>query len=742
MFRQFWSGTARPVSSSEWVAGPFVLTLLEHLVVSGIPEQSLLAGTGLDRAGIRAAGRWIEWDVFARLLANAGQTCTAEALITLGARAITKHHVLSLPPSVRRWLGPADVYWVLGGMARVGLRQILPCLELRAWEVAPQRFTFELSLPPACQPPPELWSLARGALSAIPVTLGLPRASVDLEMGHVDGNALFHVELPAPASWITRSRWMPRRFRNLRIAVEELEAAHDLLNQQYEELRRTQVTLRDSEARFRALIENSSDFILLADVSGVVTYLSPSAERITGWPASEAVGRLHAELAHEDDRQNVTGLIERLMGAPGATGTLRVRFRTQKGSWIWLEGTARNMLEDVRVGAVLVNYRDVSDRIRLEEELLQSRKMESIGRLAGGLAHDFNNLLTGVLANAEIVLLRLGADSPLRPPLEHIIEYSNRGAELTSQLLSFARKQMVQPRAVDLNELVPRTLGLLERLIGMHIEIVTHLVPGVATVEIDPAQFQQVIVNLATNARDAMQSGGTLTLSTTHLTLPEVESAEDGTREYVALMVTDTGTGMDEDTRSKVFEPFFTTKELGYGTGLGLSTCHGIVTQAGGRIDVISHPGVGTTFRVCLPRVDTAPSPAARAQEPRALRSGTETLLLVDDDPAVLRSTAELLRWLGYTVLTAASGGEALAIVDRHTGELHAVISDIVMPKISGPQLVERLTELRPTIKALFTSGYGGHRQSFELRDGAPFLRKPFELSSLAAALHTLLHPE
>jgi PAS domain S-box-containing protein len=702
----------------------------------------LFAGTGLDHERVRAVGPWIEWATFTRILANAGQTCTDEALTTLGDRAIAEHQVLSLPPGVKRWLGPADVYWVLGGMARVWLRRVLPCLELRAWEVAPQRFTFELSLPPPCEPSRELWSLARGALSAAPVWLGLPRANVELELGHVNGNALFHVELPAPTSWMTRSRWMPRRFRNLRIAVEELEAAHTLLNQQYEELRRTQVTLRDSEARFRALIENSSDFILLSDVSGVVTYISPSAERITGWPASEAVGRLHADLAHEDDRQNVIGPIERLMGTPGATGTLRVRFRTQKGSWIWLEGTARNMLEDSRVGAVLVNYRDVSDRIRLEEELLQSRKMESIGRLAGGLAHDFNNLLTGVLANAEILLLRLGADSPVRSPVEHIIEYSNRGAELTSQLLSFARKQMVQPRAVDLNELLLRTLGLLERLIGMHIEIVTHLLPGVATVEIDPAQFQQVIVNLATNARDAMQGGGTLTLATTSLVLHELEGGRASAREYVALLVTDTGTGMDEETRSKVFEPFFTTKELGYGTGLGLSTCHGIVSQAGGRIDVISQPGAGTTFRVCLPRVNGPPSVTARPQERRALQPGAETLLLVDDDPAVLRSTAELLRWLGYTVLTAASGREALAIVERHTGEIHAVISDIVMPKLSGPQLVERLLELRPTIKALFTSGYGGHRQSFELRDGTPFLRKPFELSSLASALHQLLHPE
>jgi PAS domain S-box-containing protein len=647
-------------------------------------------------------------------------------------------HATKYRSLLRHVLGAADVYWLLASLGRGWLHDRIEPLEARAWEASPTRFTFELSLTDGCRPVREFFLISRGWLSAVPTLIGLPRAGVELEFA--GDNALLHAELPPPATWLTRWRSVPKSFRTLRIAVEELQAAHSLLNEQYQELRRAQATLHQSEARFRALIENSSDFILLTNASGVVTYLSPSAQRITGWPAEEAAGREHRELTHPDDQDALAAALRRLTREPGQTATLRVRFRARGGAWIRLEGTARNMLDDPLLRAILVNYRDVSDRARLEEQLLQSRKMESIGRLAGGLAHDFNNLLTGMLGNAELALLRLEASAPARQQMEQIVEYSRRGAELTSQLLAFARKQVVQPKPVNLNALVRQVLSLLDRLIGDHVEIVTSLEPALGTVEVDPGQFQQVIINLATNARDAMPRGGTLTIGTSNALCSSTASAERSPAQFVCLSVADTGEGMDEETRSRIFEPFFTTKELGYGTGLGLSTCHGIVTQAGGRIEVTSTLSSGATFRVYLPRVDRFPASEPHPSRSSEIPRGTETVLVVDDEGAVLQSTSELLRCLGYTVLTAQSGVEALKLVQAYSGELHAVVSDIVMPKVTGPQMVEVLLTMRPQLKALYTSAHRAYGHPFLPPEGTAFLQKPFELAALASALHQLLH--
>jgi PAS domain S-box-containing protein len=695
----------------------------------GVAKEKLVDGVGHSVAELRKVRRRVGWPVLCRFMVNASTHFTDAELRAIG------HDVLRIryrryPRVARALFTPADVYALVGRSDHARRdRALISCIDRYGWEVSPERFVIEFTMEDGYPSCPELFPVTRGLFEAVPTLLGLPPAPVELEVS--SHGALFHVDLPAHDGFLTRFRRSRRKLHTMRVAVDELQAAHTLLNRQNEDLKKTHATLRESEARFRALIENSSDFILLMDAGGRVVYLSPSAERITGYEPANLSGKLHAELAHPDDRAELSRALEAL--AVGNDGTaVRFRFHTQKGAWIWLEGTAKNMLADPRVRAILINYRDVTDRIRLEEQLLQSRKLESIGRLAGGIAHDFNNLLTGVLGNAQLVLMRADTQANVRERVEQIEEYARRAADLTSQLLAFARKRLVQPRQTDLNDLVLQTRSLLDRLIGDHIEVVTILAAQLGTVEVDPTQVQQVILNLAVNARDAMPNGGKLTLSTYGV-------EDDAGERYVVLSVADTGHGMDADTMANLFEPFFTTKELGRGTGLGLATSHGIVSQAGGRIEVDSTPDRGTEFCIFLPQARRGTSsPSLKTGVVRTPR-GSETLLLVDDEAAVRESTAELLESLGYSVLTAEDGSFALELAAKYPRKIHAVIADVVMPRLSGPSLVEELKKTRPDICCLFISGYGedGHRAL--LADGAVLVEKPFDLMALAHALRDLL---
>jgi two-component system cell cycle sensor histidine kinase/response regulator CckA len=402
------------------------------------------------------------------------------------------------------------------------------------------------------------------------------------------------------------------------------------------------------------------------------------------------------------------------------------------------------MLGDARVKALVLNYRDVTLRTRLEEELLESRKLESIGRLAGGVAHDFNNILTGILAHAQLALMGVDENSRVRPKIEEIISQARRAAHLTSQLLSFARKQVMKPKPINLNALAIDSLHLLEPLLGDAIEIVTELEPELGTVEVDPSRFQQVLVNLAINARDAMTNGGRLTIATRNVPGRREPPAADGegcdagpAAGEAMLAVSDTGAGMDKDTLTRLFEPFFTTKGGGRGTGLGLATCQGIVKQAGGRIEVVSGPG-GTTFQVFLERVNR---PAIK--EPPALGSlptpgGDEVVLLVEDEDAVRTSLTEWLSRLGYTVLVAPDGQSALELVRRREGPIHVIIADVMLPKLSGPALVRELRCIRPELEVIYISGYA--RQVIPV--GEVLISKPFELAELAIKLREVLSRE
>jgi two-component system, cell cycle sensor histidine kinase and response regulator CckA len=388
--------------------------------------------------------------------------------------------------------------------------------------------------------------------------------------------------------------------------------------------------------------------------------------------------------------------------------------------------------------------RDVTERKHLEQQLLQAQKMEAVGRLAGGVAHDFNNLLTAITMSTDIAIRKLDPADPVRRHIEEIRKAAERAASLTRQLLAFSRKQILQPRVIDLNYLVEDSTNMLRRLIGEDIEVHTKLEPGLDQVLADPWQIEQVLMNLMVNARDAMPGGGRIIIETASVYLDEEYSsfhlaAQAG--HYVMLAVSDTGCGMDEVTRARIFEPFFTTKEVGKGTGLGLSTVYGIIKQSGGYIWVYSELGIGTTFKIYLPRikrdVDVEESTESDAKTARAL----DTVLLVEDE-AVLRNLAqEILEMSGYRVLVAATGEEALHISKQHEGEIHLLLTDVVMPGISGPELETKLKAQRPAIKVLFMSGYTDEAivQHGVLNENVDFIQKPFTAISLLKKIREVL---
>lgn len=380
----------------------------------------------------------------------------------------------------------------------------------------------------------------------------------------------------------------------------------------------------------------------------------------------------------------------------------------------------------------------------LEAALSGAQKMEAIGRLAGGVAHDFNNLLTVIISGTEVLLGGSLQDERQRDLLQMIKQSGERGAALTRQLLAFSRKQVLAPVALDLNELVANIEKMLRRLIGEDIELTTSLSANLYTVKADPGQVEQIIMNLVVNARDAMPGGGKLTIHTSNATLDEVSSsrlAGSSPGDHVVLTVTDTGCGMDQATRARIFEPFFTTKEVGKGTGLGLATVYGVVQQSGGSIDVESEPGHGATFRIYLPRADKKPSVVEPRPKTTETRGGNETVLLVEDEAPVRSMARQILQMNSYNVLEASSGPEALRMSEECTGPIHLMVTDVVMPQLSGRQLAERLAPLRPDMKVLYMSGHADddvvrHRV---LEPGMPFLQKPFTPVGLASKVREVL---
>jgi signal transduction histidine kinase/CheY-like chemotaxis protein len=396
-------------------------------------------------------------------------------------------------------------------------------------------------------------------------------------------------------------------------------------------------------------------------------------------------------------------------------------------------------------GVLVYTVRDQTRERKLEDQLAQAQKMEAVGQLAGGVAHDFNNLLTVIMSYSSLILSDMGADDAVRGDIQEISDAAQRAAALTRQLLAFSRKQVLQMRPVNLNSVVTDVEKMLHRLIGEDITLTTNLDPELALISADPGQIEQVLINLAVNARDAMPGGGALTITTDNAVL----SDEHGERhlgaaagKYVMLAVTDTGSGMTKEVQQRLFEPFYTTKGPGKGTGLGLATVHGIVKQSGGDVYVYSEVGHGTTFKVYFPLMTKATDVMTATAEHRAITPrGSETVLLAEDDESLRALGARVLSGLGYNVLVARTGSEALRIVAEHKGLIHLIATDVVMPEMNGSQLVEQVLEARPEIRVLFMSGYTDDEVMRRgVIDGqTAFLQKPFTPDLLAHKVREVL---
>jgi two-component system cell cycle sensor histidine kinase/response regulator CckA len=509
---------------------------------------------------------------------------------------------------------------------------------------------------------------------------------------------------------------------------------------------------RESEARYRHIIDTITDYVVSANVDeGRALAMShgPGCVAVTGYLPEELSGdpARWFDLVVDEDRAMAIDRFERILaGEP--IEPFEHRIRRKDGAIRWVRHTPV-LRRDAGGRAIAYDglIQDITERRALQDQLLQSQKMEGIGRLAGGVAHDFNNLLTAILGYVEMCKLdlpaELPADHPARLDLLEVATAGERAASLTRQLLTFASRQIVAPVRLDLSTLVSDSLKMLQRLLGDDIEIETALDPGIGTVEADSGQIQQLLVNLTVNARDAMPEGGRLLIETSDEDIDEESArAHPGASPgpYVLLAVADTGVGMTEDVRAHLFEPFFTTKELGKGTGLGLATCHGIVKSVGGHIRVYSEPGQGTTFRIYLPRKAGAADPQPAAAPPRPTPTGSETILVVEDEPRVRRLAVLGLRAHGYAVLEAADGAEAIRTAGLVGAEIDVIVSDVMMPGMSGPELLKRLAAITPQARAVLMSGHADSTvlsQMPALR-GA-FLPKPFTPERLARKVREVL---
>ncbi len=510
--------------------------------------------------------------------------------------------------------------------------------------------------------------------------------------------------------------------------------------------------LQESESRFRAIFEQAAIGMADSSLDARFIRLNQRFCEIMGYSREELLGLTFREITHPDDLARDEQLVAQLLSGELSSFAVEKRYLRKDGHVVWanllvslLRSPSGDPLHFVAVVEDITRQKRAEDERRnLERQLLQAQKMESVGRLAGGVAHDFNNHLTVIHGYCAMLLDAMGPDDPLREPVGEILLAGNRAAALTQQLLAFSKKQVAEPRVISLNDVIADSRKMLSRLIGDNIEIITHFAPDLGSVVADSSQMNQVLMNLAINARDAMPDGGRIVIETLNADLDEGYATQHAGVEpgpYVLLSITDRGAGMTQEVMQHIFDPFFTTKDTGAGTGLGLSTVYGIVKQAGGWIWVYSEPGKGSTFKVYLPRTSGAAEPLPAPVSAAETLRGTETVLVVEDQPEVRKLTLAMLESQGYRLLEAANGSEALSLCERYPEPIHLLITDVVMPGMTGRELARLLVALRPSLKTLYTSGYPANAIAHEgvLDPGVAYLPKPFSPMQLAAKVRDIL---
>ena len=512
-------------------------------------------------------------------------------------------------------------------------------------------------------------------------------------------------------------------------------------------IRERDMRVQRSEAQYRSLIENAIYGIYRSTADGRFLEVNPALATMLGYDSTDdlmALDNIAALYVDPDERMR---LIEQYAGT-GRIDGVEVGWKRKDGTHVTVRLSGRVVVENADAGArgFEVIAEDVTARRALEDELRQAQKIEALGRLAGGIAHDFNNLLTAIFGFSDLALGQLDAGHPARPDVQEVRKVAESAVSLTRQLLAFSRKQVLQPRVVNLNDTVKRMQTLLQHVIGEHIRLVTRLAPSLHDVFADRGQLEQVVMNLAINARDAMPNGGDLAIDTANVTFETIDLARKrgGVGDFVRVTMSDAGLGMEESVRARLFEPFFTTKERGRGTGLGLATVYGVVRQSGGFIWVDSVLGRGTTFTLDFPRAIDVVDPQSQAADQRAFPGAGETILLVEDLPSVRTVMRELLTRNGYRILEADSGGLALQLAHSFTNPIDLLLTDVVMPAMNGRELARRMQVLRPDVRVLYTSGYTDDLIAHHgvLEAGVSFLPKPFTQQQLLQKLREVLdHP-
>ncbi len=577
-----------------------------------------------------------------------------------------------------------------------------------------------------------------------------PENFVEKVLATYDNNTYIeHFECHVLPDGDREERWLKHWSQPIRTGLYaggRVEHYTDITN-----LKLAEEKLKKSEARLRSVFQVSPLGIGLVQNRQLVWH-NETMSRMLGYSSEELHGKNARMLYQSDEEYERVGEVTKTLGPEKRTTEVETRWVRKDGSvfdchiWYTLMDTESEDKEILAIAEDLMERKKAEqEKKRLEAQLNQAQKMEAIGVLAGGVAHDFNNILTAIIGNAELALMKLGKDIPGHQNIEEIRRAGQRAAALTRQLLAFSRKELIRPEILDLNQVTMNLEKMLRRIIGEDIELVTVYAPDLWQVEADPGQMEQVMMNLSVNARDAMPKGGTLTIETANVELDEAyfrkHGAETVPGPYVMLAVTDSGAGIDKETQARIFEPFFTTKGMGRGTGLGLSTVYGIVKQNKGHIWVYSEPGKGTTFKVYLPKAKADTRGVEKEQSKKRPLNGSETILVAEDDEALRNMTREMLEGYGYNVITARDGKEAIKISDSHDNPIHLLLTDVVMPGMSGRDLAEKLQSRFQEMKVLYMSGYTSNTITHHgtLEKDVAFIQKPFTQEGLAGKVREVL---